>query len=149
MLSPFLPNAVSGANSRILVQPTLQVFDSSQETNSTAKRIFAVGDVADHPGPRMARVGWRQAAVVQENIMELIRGRKPSRTYAPNVFIEGAIKLSLGKTHCAIYAVEANGSELLVSSRSNQIDLGIKNAWRSFGVKNSFGSEENGPVKQD
>lgn len=96
--------------------------------------IFAFGDVADHGGPRMARVGWLQARVVLDNILALTRGQTPWRTYKPNAFIEGAIKLTLGKTHNVIYAMHTDGSNVLVPARDGRLDLGIERAWKQFGA---------------
>jgi NADH dehydrogenase FAD-containing subunit len=96
--------------------------------------IFAFSDVADHGGPRMARAGWLQAGIVADNIIAMIKGRKPSRTYKPNAFIEGAIKLTLGKSHTVMYSMDADGSEVLLSSRNGPLDLGIERAWTQFGA---------------
>lgn len=96
--------------------------------------IFAFGDVADHGGPRMARAGWMQSGVVLDNILAMTRGQPPSRLYEPNVFIEGAIKLTLGKTHNVVYAMEADGSDVMVPARDGRLDLGIERAWKQFGA---------------
>ena len=86
----------------------------------------------------MARAGWMQAPVVLDNILAMIRGEKPSRNYTPDVFIEGAIKLTLGKTHSVVYAMDANGADALVPARNGPLDLGIGRAWRQFGVGGEF-----------
>ena len=86
----------------------------------------------------MARAGWMQAPVVLDNILAMIRGEKPSRTYTPDVFIEGAIKLTLGKTHSVAYAVDADGTDVLVPAKNGPLDLGIGRAWRQFGVGGEF-----------
>lgn len=132
MLASLLPSAISKETSRILVQPTLQVL--AGDTPNPDTRIFAFGDVADHCGPYMARAGWMQSGVVLDNILAMIRGEVPSRTYKPNTFLEGAIKLTLGKTHTVVYAMEADGSDVMVPSRKGQLDLGIKRAWRTYGA---------------
>ena len=82
----------------------------------------------------MARAGWFQAGVVSENILSMIDGRKPSRTYKPYVFIEGAIKLTLGKTHSVVYSMDKDGSDVMVPSRKGPLDLGIERAWKMFGA---------------
>ena len=85
-----LPNSISETG-LIRTRPTLQVSDEK------IFNIFAIGDVADTGGPKMARAGMVQAEVVQRNIQRLIHGASDSlEVYTPN-FLEGALKLSLGK----------------------------------------------------
>jgi NADH dehydrogenase FAD-containing subunit len=76
-----------------LVKPSLQVDDAS------LPHIFAIGDVAEHGGPRMARAGFYQAHVVAANVLASIKGKAGNslQPYKPNVSIENAIKLTLGK----------------------------------------------------
>lgn len=134
ILASYLPSAISKETSRILVNPTLQV--CPQDTiPSQDPPIFALGDVAEHGGPKMARAGFMQADVVVDNILDMIDGRPPSRTYKPKWFLENAIKLTLGKSHKAIYAMDVDGSDVLIPDRkSNALDLGIKHAWGQFGA---------------
>jgi hypothetical protein len=82
----------------------------------------------------MARAGWLQAGVVLDNILSMIHGQKPSRTYKPNIFLEGAIKLTLGKTHTVMYGMDEDGSDVMFPSRKGPLDLGIERAWREFGA---------------
>ncbi|KFY47074.1 hypothetical protein V495_02114 [Pseudogymnoascus sp. VKM F-4514 (FW-929)] len=135
-LASLLPEAISKETSRILVQPTLQVA-TADEPNLDAP-IFAFGDVADHNGPRMARAGWMQAGVVLDNILSMIGGQAPWRIYQPDEFIEGAIKLTLGKTHSVIYSIDGNGSDVLVPSKNGSLDLDIKRAWKMYGANPKF-----------
>jgi apoptosis-inducing factor 2 len=144
ILGSLLPNAVSEKTSRILVQPTLQVL--AADTPSPDTRTFAFGDVADHGGPYMARAGWRQSGVVLDNILAMISGQAPSQTYKPEVFIEGAIKLTLGKTHLVFYSMEADGSDVMIPARNGQLDLGIKRAWRSYGADFKLAGEPAGSI---
>jgi NADH dehydrogenase FAD-containing subunit len=65
--------------------------------DSKYSNIFALGDVAETLGPKMARAGLFQAEIVLANILEMIKGLPPSDTYKPLVSFEGAIKLTLGK----------------------------------------------------
>ncbi|OBT67914.1 hypothetical protein VE03_02499 [Pseudogymnoascus sp. 23342-1-I1] len=132
ILSSLLPGAISKETSRILVQPTLQVATADEPNLDTP--IFAFGDVADHTGPRMARAGWVQAGVVLDNILSMISGRRPWRLYQPNEFIEGAIKLTLGKARSVIYATDANGSDVLVPTKNGSLDLHIERAWKMYGA---------------
>ncbi|KAM5478534.1 hypothetical protein MaudMau93_008095 [Microsporum audouinii] len=55
ILSSLLPSTISKKSARILVQPTLKVFAGPEPGLET--HIFALGDVAEHNGPRMARAG--------------------------------------------------------------------------------------------
>lgn len=45
----------------------------------------------------MARSAYFQARVVGENILSMIRGNDPKTKYVPNLAIEGALKLTVGK----------------------------------------------------
>jgi apoptosis-inducing factor 2 len=96
--------------------------------------VFALGDVAEHSGPRMARAGFMQAGVVLDNILALVKGQPPTKIYKPNVFVEGAIKLTLGKAYSAMYAAEEDGSDFLIPSKNGPLDLGIKRAWWQYGA---------------
>ncbi|KAL6365434.1 hypothetical protein LRP88_01428 [Fusarium phalaenopsidis] len=131
VLQSLYPSAISKETSRILVEPTLQV--SGDGSIASRARIFAFGDVADHGGPHMARAGWMQSRVVLDNILAMIRGEVPTQTYKPNLFIEGAIKLTLGKTQNVVYAMENDGSDVLVPGNGH-LDLDIKRAWSQFGA---------------
>jgi apoptosis-inducing factor 2 len=144
ILESLLPNAISKETSRILVQPTLQVL--AVEAPSPDTRTFAFGDVADHGGPYMARAGWRQSGVVLDNILGLIHGQGPSRTYKPDVFVEGAIKLTLGKTHNVVYSMEADGSDVMIPARNGQLDLGVKRAWWTYGANFKLAGEPAGGI---
>ncbi|EUC39817.1 hypothetical protein COCMIDRAFT_41750 [Bipolaris oryzae ATCC 44560] len=59
--------------------------------------IFAVGDVAATGGPKMARAGYMQTFVVADNIVSLIKGKNNMKVYKPMQWLEGSIKLTLGK----------------------------------------------------
>jgi hypothetical protein len=80
----------------------------------------------------MARAGFMQADVVLDNILTMIRGRAPSRVYKPKVFLESAIKLTLGKMHRVIYAMDSDGSDVCIPERGQKLDLGIEHAWGEF-----------------
>ena len=85
----------------------------------------------------MARAGWLQAGVVADNILAMIHGQEPSRTYKPNVFVERAIKLTLGKTHTVTYSSDEDGSDMMFPSRNGALDLEIDRAWKQFGCHGS------------
>lgn len=111
-MKDLLPDVISEKTSRIIVKPTLQVYPLGRPKD-LAPPIFALGDVADHGGPRMARAGWLQAGVVLDNVLAMIHGRQPSHVYKPNNFIEGAIKLTLGKTHSVMYGMDTDGFDVM------------------------------------
>jgi NADH dehydrogenase FAD-containing subunit len=87
------PEAISKTTHRILVRPTLQL----QSPQAFADNVFALGDVAETGGPKMARAAFFQSMIVAENIVSMIGGSFPPRTYQPKLMIEGPIKLTLGK----------------------------------------------------
>lgn len=60
--------------------------------------MFALGDVAESGGPKMARAAECQSHIVASNIVSLIKSSATvSSTYQPVRAVEGAIKLTLGK----------------------------------------------------
>ena len=61
---------------QILVKPTLQ----TEDTNNALCHIFAVGDVANTGGSKMARVGLYKAEVAVENILAMADQRNPTAT---------------------------------------------------------------------
>jgi hypothetical protein len=89
----------------------------------------------------MARAGWRQAEVVLDNILANIQGRTSTHKYEPNVFVEGAIKLTLGKKHQVIYAMDYDGSDIMIPSRDGKLDLEIESAWKQHGADFKRASE--------
>jgi apoptosis-inducing factor 2 len=93
-MSGFYPSSVSTRTQRILVRPTLQLKEDGK-SDDKLDLIFALGDVAETGGSRMARAGMMQAEIVRENIVKLIQG-KELVNYTP-LALEGALKLSLGK----------------------------------------------------
>ncbi|KAF2793767.1 FAD/NAD(P)-binding domain-containing protein [Melanomma pulvis-pyrius CBS 109.77] len=128
IVSAISPAAVSKTNSQILVKSTLQLADDSHP------RIFSFGDVADTGGPKMARASYFQSEIVCQNILLLIKGKKDLKTYKPNIFFEGSIKLTLGKTRLVMYMKQNNGRELIIPANKGQIDLGVKSQWGFFGA---------------
>lgn len=76
-----------------------------------------------------------QADIVVDNIMSMINGRPLSRIYKPKIFIESAIKLTLGKSHRVIYGMDEDESDVLIPERKELgLDLGIERAWAQFGA---------------
>ncbi|KIN08613.1 hypothetical protein OIDMADRAFT_188209 [Oidiodendron maius Zn] len=122
---------ISKMTKQILVKPTLQL----QDPNGTLGHIFAVGDVANTGGPKMGRAGLFQSEVVVKNILAMIDQREPAATYKPKLFVEGAIKLTLGKTECVMYAQEEDGTEYLFNVHNGREDLGVERAWWQMGTK--------------
>lgn len=127
------PSAVSSETSRILVRPTLQVRRAGTPDDLDLP-IFALGDVAEHGGPQMARAAQAQAGVAAANILAMIAGQVPARAYKPDLFIEAAIKLTLGKKHVAIYTRDTDGSDILVPLKNGPEDMDIGRAWSMFGA---------------
>ena len=73
----------------------LQICDADRAL--THANVFALGDVAETGGPKMARAAMMQAEVVVQNILGVIKtGGKATETYSPQTEVEGAIKLTLG-----------------------------------------------------
>ncbi|KAF1994751.1 oxidoreductase [Amniculicola lignicola CBS 123094] len=127
LLAKLSPSSISQDTSRILVKPTLQI------TDPALQHIFAIGDVAETGGPRMARAAFVQGEIVVENLLALIEGKTELKTYKPDFDFEGAIKLTLGKTKTAIYSMDNSGRELLVAMKGKE-DMGVKSQWRFFGA---------------
>ncbi|KAL2812285.1 hypothetical protein BJX63DRAFT_432727 [Aspergillus granulosus] len=159
ILATAYPGSICDKSSRILVQPTLQILTNNISTASEAttdptpnrfERVFALGDVAAHPGPLMARAGVTQSEIVVQNILSLINGRPAKKIYKPNWFIEGAIKLTLGKTHNAIYARDGSEKdirgEVMIVSKKGKVDLDVGMAWRQYGVGKEFAKAKRGDV---
>ncbi|KAF5875642.1 putative amid-like nadh protein [Botrytis fragariae] len=127
-LKPFLPDAIT-ENGFIRVEPTLQV----KSENENYRNIFAIGDVAATDGPKMAFAGMAQADVACSNILTLIRGHQNTlQPYVPS-FIEGKIKLSLGKDRGVFFMENENGY-LLKLSNHDKPDIDAKKVWRFFGA---------------
>jgi NADH dehydrogenase FAD-containing subunit len=100
------------------VKSTLQLFNSKSPSNESSENIFALGDVAETNGAKMARAGMQQAEIVQENIVSLIKDRKASlKSYVPT-YLEGSLKLSLGKV--SLFSCPGSLSRLTASSRMPQ-----------------------------
>ncbi|EMD66902.1 hypothetical protein COCSADRAFT_135351 [Bipolaris sorokiniana ND90Pr] len=119
--------SISKESSHILVRPTLQISDER------FPNIFAAGDVAASGGPKMARAGYMQTFVVVDNILSLIKGKNNLKVYKPMRWLEGSIKLTLGKEHLVMYTDESAGRDTLVASNSGKIDIDVKKQWRQFG----------------
>jgi apoptosis-inducing factor 2 len=79
-----------------------------------------------------------QASVVLDNILALIGGGQPWRTYTPDAFLEGAIKLTLGWTRNVVYAMDADGPDALVPAENIPLDLGVERVWKQFGAGRDF-----------
>lgn len=104
-----------------------------QLSNPAHSHIFALGDVAETPGPKMARAGMMQADIVVSNILSLIKGKEASNDYKPH-FMEGALKLSLGRDESVMYMMQNSGKDILVPTKSKSEDLDIAHAWEYLGA---------------
>lgn len=100
----------------------------------------------------MARAGLMQSGVVLDNILAKINGQVPSQKYTPNWFVEGAIKLTLGKSHEVTYSMDNDGSDIMIPERHGKLDLEIESAWKRYGVdfkeanKSNTDTEANSPT---
>ncbi|TFK51270.1 FAD/NAD(P)-binding domain-containing protein [Heliocybe sulcata] len=103
-VTSFLPPAlVSPTTGRVLVKPTLQLQDPAYS------HVFAVGDVAEHGGPRQARPGFKQAEIVARNVRALEEGKGGElEVYKPD---PAAIHLSLGIKRNVIFRNPAGPDE--------------------------------------
>ncbi|KAF2658334.1 putative AMID-like mitochondrial oxidoreductase [Lophiostoma macrostomum CBS 122681] len=144
------PTSISKSTSRILVHPTLQIIDSSYP------HVFALGDVAETGGPKMARAAHSQSEIAVANILRLISVTQSEpkvhpelKPYKPNFAFEGSIKLTLGKKRLALYMQEENGREVLVSLNGGSDDMGVKMQWRFFGADLKALERESGDVVVD
>ncbi|OJJ07398.1 hypothetical protein ASPVEDRAFT_142636 [Aspergillus versicolor CBS 583.65] len=148
MLAPLYPTAISPSTSQILVKPTFQIDTSPSDSiqmSTSDPRIFAFGDVAAHPGPLMARAGFIQSETVAVNILSLVKGQEAKAVYTPNMFVEGSIKLTLGKKRSVIYSSDVDGTEVLIEMGGAPEDMDVGRAWSQFGgVKEG---KEKGKVK--
>lgn len=95
----------------------------------------------------MARAGLMQSGVVLDNILAKINGQAPSHTYTPNWFVEGAIKLTLGKNHEVTYTMDNDGSDIMIPDRNGKLDLEIESAWKRYGV--DFKQANKGNTERD
>ncbi|KAH7371024.1 hypothetical protein BKA66DRAFT_611676 [Pyrenochaeta sp. MPI-SDFR-AT-0127] len=132
IIRDFLPEAISKQTGRILVQPTLQL---AVPDKTVFSNIFALGDVAEHGGPRMARAVFMQAGIVRDNVLDLIAGRVASRRYSPSVGIEGAIQLTIGKDESVAYVPGDGGKDMLFPGRPYPDDFHIAKGWGLVGAK--------------
>lgn len=131
------------------MKPSLQLIDP------TYPNVYALGDVAESGGPKMARAAFTQSQVVADNILQLIQGQNELTAYKPYIPLEGSIKLSLGKVcfskklynliqHRVNYMQskfvmfmppeKEGGREILVPMDNNPIDIGVKKNWRFYGA---------------
>ena len=91
VLSGLSSESISKESSHILVRPTLQIADER------FPNIFAAGDVAASGGPKMGRAGYMQSLLVADNILSMLTGKGNMKAYKPMHWLEGSIKLTLGK----------------------------------------------------
>ncbi|ETN41375.1 uncharacterized protein HMPREF1541_03310 [Cyphellophora europaea CBS 101466] len=131
ILAELAPASSSKQTSRIMVKPTLQISDHDDTT--PYPNIFALGDVAETGGPKMARATMMQGEVVVNNVLNMIKHGKASATYTPQPEIEGAIKLTLGIRDFVMYTQDSMGSELLFSGSNGSEDIDAAKGWAWYG----------------
>ncbi|EAT90306.2 hypothetical protein SNOG_02094 [Parastagonospora nodorum SN15] len=90
------PEIMEGSHTLKLKQGKEEIFDLII-VDERFPNIFAAGDVAASGGPKMARAGYMQTLVVADNILSLIKGKSNMKVYKPMRWLEGSIKLTLGK----------------------------------------------------
>ncbi|CAG8960263.1 hypothetical protein HYFRA_00012783, partial [Hymenoscyphus fraxineus] len=124
LLEAISPSSISTQNHRILVHPSLQIQQHKKIDGSPDLRnVFALGDVAETGGPKMARAGLFQAEVVRSNIIRLIAGRR-LKEYKP-MAMEGALKLTLGKVNILFCSI-CSATRLLIKGA-------IRTTWKVNG----------------
>lgn len=129
--------------------PSLQV----NLSGGAIDNIFALGDVAESGGPKMARAAECQSQIAASNIVSLIKSTTAPGTYQPVLAVEGAIKLTLGKvcylsttpgrvptnvvqSAVALYSEDGSGDDALISVNAGQHEDGdIKRGWKLLGAK--------------
>lgn len=93
----------------------------------------------------MARAGFIQSETVAANILSLVKGQEAKAVYTPNMFVEGSIKLTLGKKRSVIYSSDTDGTEVLIDMGGAPEDMDVGRAWSQFGgIKEG---QEKGKVK--
>ncbi|EXJ87843.1 hypothetical protein A1O1_04770 [Capronia coronata CBS 617.96] len=120
------PESISMSSGRLLVKPTLQL------AGERYPNIFALGDVAETLGPKMARAGISQAEVVCKNIVSMIKRRERLKEYVPDP-LEGALKLSLGIKRWVISYTKSNGREILFDGEDKSVDMDAAQTWKQLG----------------
>lgn len=84
----------------------------------TSDHMFALGDVAETEGPKMARAALAQVHIVHGNLMAMIKGRKAKATYVPDLKMEGSLHLTLGR-------VRVSSNACIVKQCANSITEGL------------------------
>ncbi|KAI7780360.1 hypothetical protein LA080_016084 [Diaporthe eres] len=130
-LTGTLSQCVSKEIGRILVAPSLQV----KLSGGTIENIFALGDVAESGGPKMARAAECQSHIAASNIVSLIKSTTAPGIYQPVMAVEGAIKLTLGKSAVALYSEDGSGDDALISVNAGHEDGDIERGWKLLGAK--------------
>ncbi|RDL38720.1 FAD protein [Venustampulla echinocandica] len=133
ILDGFSPSSISPQTRRILVESTLQLRNGEDPKSRELHNVFALGDVAETDGYRMARSGAMQAEVVRGNIIALINDKELEK-YSP-IAAEGGLKLSLGKDEYVMYVQDPDGTDFLIPGKSSKVDLEVEKGWKMFGAK--------------
>ncbi|KZV64519.1 FAD/NAD-P-binding domain-containing protein [Peniophora sp. CONT] len=117
------PGSISEAGF-IKVKRTLQLADDRYP------RVFAIGDVADTPNQKTARLGFHHTEVITANIAALAAGEEPTAQYEDRGM---GIHMSLGMTRDLKFRnPEKEGDEPWVNlSDSGSQDLNMKRIWDS------------------
>lgn len=128
--------------------PSLQITLSGGAIDN----IFALGDVAESGGPKMARAAECQSHIAASNIVSLVKSTTAPGIYQPVMAVEGAIKLTLGKVRylnktlarvpanvfqsaVALYSEDGHGDDALISVNAGHEDGDIERGWKLLGAK--------------
>lgn len=84
----------------------------------TSDHMFALGDVAETEGPKMARAALAQVHIVHGNLMAMIKGKQARATYVPDLKMEGSLHLTLGR-------VRTSSNPCIIQQRTDCITEGL------------------------
>ncbi|KAH7143667.1 hypothetical protein EDB81DRAFT_690331 [Dactylonectria macrodidyma] len=127
ILKTLAPETISESG-HIKVKPSLQI------DNDSFPNIYACGDVADTKTPNPnGRSAHRQGDVAADNILQVIRGKKPVHVFASN-WADGIIKLTLGLDRSVTHIGDGQ-KELLWESKEKEEELMAARCWQNFGAK--------------
>ncbi|ETS61384.1 hypothetical protein PaG_04411 [Moesziomyces aphidis] len=129
LLASYAPDAIT-SDGFINVQPTMQV----STTAPLARRMFALGDVANSGASKTVRAASGQIDVIKSNILALIQGNTQLQTFTPG---PSGIHLSLGLYESIKFgnpATETEKPRNLGIERDLKLDMGIEGTWQKWNV---------------